>query len=184
MYFAYRKGSGIMHYLYKRYKGNISLYLKTKASYETSISIENVFDFNDDTYWITNNYAPDGNYLEFCFPHHMVKITDYEIKAGVYTNNGSPFKWGFSADSSNEKEVITTHTLAQGETYHVRYAQNESYNCFRYINRGYISAKEGVFEGYRSRIAHIEIYGHLYGDGQCFGTNKVRKHNLFHLITS
>ena len=187
MYFINKTHYGILRYLHRtlgsRYFQNINI--STDQNYFKDP--KTVFDFNDYTYWIADNYVPDGNYLSFCLPRYLVKITGYEITAGIYADNGTPYRWGFSAGNSTENEVIEEYNMKQGETHYVKYEKEGYYSCFRYINRGFIEKKDGVIQGYRSRVAHIELFGYLYIDECKLSYIKHRTFNIniftFILIT-
>lgn len=163
MYFSYRKNNGILKFLYKRLGNNYYSNLVLSASCNYYNDLKYVFDFNESTFWITENNAPDGNYLEFCLPNYSIKITGYEITAPIVIDTGTPFKWGFSAGNTSANEVTEEYKMAQGETHYVKYEKPDKYKCFRYINRGFFTANEGIGSGYRSRVSQIEIFGYLYG---------------------
>ena len=163
MYFPYNYNKGILRYLYKNHQQNYGRYLtySTSCAVREGFPISNAFDFNNKTYWLPDDKAPLGNYFEFCFPHHAVKVTGYEIFVPNVRVDGSPHHWGFQAGNDSKNENECNITVAPGASQYVEYSIDGVFQCFRYINRGWAE----VGEGYRSRISQIEIYGHLYGEG-------------------
>ena len=176
MYFPYKYRKGILRYIYKNHRRNYGEYVKYNTSFPVREGwpISNAFDFNDSSYWITDDNAPNNNYFEFCLPHHVVKITGYEIFVPNISVDGSPHLWGFQAGNDSINENISNITVAPGASQYVDYYIDDFFQCFRYINKGWMNRGTG----YRSRISQIEIYGYLYGDGLGEGTCKVRHNGM------
>ena len=168
--FPYESQNGILRYIQKKAGSKYFTNVNISTDYAIATEAKLAFDFNDKTYWITNNNAHNGNYLLFCLSNHTVKITGYEITASTYNASGTPFKWGFSAGNNTNNEKIEEYKMNPGEKHYVPYSKEGFFNCFRYINRGYISLdkENNVGPGYRSRVAQIEIFGYL-----CFGKCRI-----------
>ena len=164
MLFPNKSQNGILRYLKRTLGSRYFDEISTFANNSHHGDLKDVFDFDDTTYWIVNNDAPDGNYLSFCLKNHVVQITGYEVKAGTYNENGTPYRWGFSAGNNTDNEEIEEYKMKQGETHYVPYSKEGFFNCFRYINRGLINYEGGVGPGYRSRVSQIELFGYLYLD--------------------
>ena len=167
MNFPFEKENGIFSYLYKKYNGNIDSYITTSVSFPfyDGYPPSNLFDLNNDSFWISGDYAEENNSLTFCLKNYDVKISGYRITTpNIIRYDGWPKDWGFlalySPDDSNDEEVIVNLETAiqHYQSYKTNYSRGV-HKCFRYINHHYSE----LGWGYRSRISEFEIYGVLYG---------------------
>ena len=164
MEFPISRKKGILSYFHQKYGGDINQYI----NYTTSVPpregypLENIFDRNSSSFWISDNNATENNSFTFCFRHHIVKIEAYEIVTpDEEANYCWPYKWGFvglnSIFENNQDEVIYEHQMSQNDHFQTHYSRS-IHQCFRYFNHGYCD----VGWGYRSRICEFDIFGTLY----------------------
>lgn len=160
MYFAFKEHHGILRYLYRKYRGKYFDYVNISASNPEREGYPPIYaiDFNESSFWITDNHAPIDNYIEVCLKHHVVNITGYEFDVPNISVDGSPSYWGFQAGNSSSNENDTQIDVAPGGYQYVEYSYDGFYQCFRYINKGHMT----IGDGYRSRISQIDIFGYLY----------------------
>ena len=181
--FPHIENNGILKSFYnknpKYYEDDIIIYA---SSHNYATKNENIYDFNESTYWIALKEQQGDYFNSFCFKKGFAFLTGYEVTAN--NNAWKPSEWSFAGSNDNEtweNNVSEKYVMNGSEIHHVNW-NHGPYRCFKLTTLNNACNNNDR----RADYVQIEIFGYYCNDVariKTCGNKKYHSPFTFHFIT-